>query len=62
MPKTEPFDKYIDEYDNGFCDVQIIQTVFGEMNEIKNSHIFKEGYGEGGFIVISANKSLQTNY
>ena len=48
--------------DNGFCDVQIIQTVFGEMNEIKNSQIFKEGYGEGGFIVISANKSPQKNY
>ncbi len=48
--------------DNGFSDVQIIQTVFGEMNEIKSSQIFKEGYGEGGFVVISANKSLQINY
>lgn len=48
--------------DNGFSDVQIIQTVFGDINEIKNSQIFKEGYGEGGFVVIKAKKALPINY
>jgi len=42
---------------NGFINVQIIQTVFGEMSKIQNTQKFKEGYGEGGFVVIKAIKS-----
>lgn len=40
----------------GFKDLQIIQTVFGELNKIQNIQEFKEGYGEGGFVVIKAVK------
>ena len=41
---------------NGFKDIEIIQTVFGELNEIKEVQPFKEGYGQGGFVVICATR------
>jgi len=44
--------KVLDE--NGFNNIKIIQTVFGDLPEIKNLQMFKEGYGEGGFVVIKA--------
>jgi SAM-dependent methyltransferase len=40
----------------GFKDLKIVQTVFGEINEIQNVQEFKESYGEGGFVVIKAVK------
>lgn len=39
---------------NGFINIEIIQTVFGELAAIHNLQNFKEGYGEGGFVVVSA--------
>jgi len=39
---------------NGFKDIEIIQTVFGELSNIKSIQHFKKGYGEGGFVVICA--------
>ncbi len=41
---------------NKFKNVEIIQTVFGELAEIQNLQLFKEGYGEGGFVVIKASR------
>jgi len=38
--------------ENRFSNIKIIQTVFGELNKITNIQLFKEGYGEGGFVVI----------
>lgn len=50
-------DEVINHLNNiGFKDLKIVQTVFGEMSEIKNVQEFKEGYGEGGFVVIKAVK------
>ena len=37
-----------------FNNIEIIQTVFGDMNEIKHIQLFKNGYGEGGFVVFRA--------
>jgi len=42
---------------NGFTNFQVIQTVFGELDKIQNLQMFKEGYGEAGFVVIKAIKS-----
>ena len=39
---------------NGFKDIEIIQTVFGELSNIKSIQHFKKGYGEGCFVVICA--------
>jgi len=39
-----------------FNNIRIVQTVFGELHNINNMQSFKDGYGEGGFIVISAVK------
>jgi ubiquinone/menaquinone biosynthesis C-methylase UbiE len=36
--------------------VEIIQTVFGELNTVAEIQPFIEGYGEGGFVVIKAKK------
>ncbi|MBN1300680.1 MAG: class I SAM-dependent methyltransferase [Melioribacteraceae bacterium] len=40
----------------GFCKIETIQTVFGELHDIRNVQKFKEGFGEGGFVVIKAEK------
>ena len=42
--------------ENGFINIEIVQTVFGDLSTISKLQIFKEGYGEGGFVVISAVK------
>ena len=39
---------------NRFNNFLIIQTVFGKLAEIQNLQLFKDGYGEGGFVVINA--------
>lgn len=36
---------------NGFKNIQVVQTIFGNLDEIKNIQLFKEGHGEGGFVV-----------
>lgn len=41
---------------NKFENIQTIQTVFGNMEEIKHLQNFKEGYKEGSFVVINAVK------
>ncbi len=38
------------EYD--FNNIEVIQTLFGKLPEINEPQNFKEGYGEGGFVVI----------
>ncbi len=40
----------------GFEEPEVIQTVFGELAEIRSIQDYKEGYGEGGFVVIQARK------
>ncbi len=61
MARTEPFDKYLNQYekwfeDIGFTDSEVVQTVFGELSEIHAPQKPREGYGEGGFVVIRASK------
>lgn len=46
--------EYLDKAE--FKDFQIVQTVFGELSNIQNTQDFKEGYGEGGFVIIKAVK------
>jgi SAM-dependent methyltransferase len=40
--------------DTGFKVVSVRQTVFGELNQIKEIQEYKPGHGEGGFAVIEA--------
>ena len=40
----------------GFEDPKEIQTIFGELSEVKEVQEFTEGYGEGGFVVIRVEK------
>lgn len=42
--------------ENGFSEIEIVQTIFGSLQEIQEVQKFKEGYGEGGFVVIKANR------
>jgi hypothetical protein len=44
--------------ENGFSDIEIVQTVFGELHKIHTVQKFKEGYGEGGFVVLNTTKSV----
>lgn len=39
-----------------FKDLEFNQTLFGELNEIKNVQTPKDGYGEGSFVVVKAVK------
>ena len=39
---------------NKFTNIQTIQTIFGNLREITSIQPFKNGYGEGGFVVIKA--------
>ncbi len=39
-----------------FKNIQTVQTVFGNLAEIKSIQSFKNGYGEGGFVVIKASE------
>lgn len=41
---------------NSFGKIEIVQTVFGDLSEIREVQQFKEGYGEGGFVSIKATK------
>jgi ubiquinone/menaquinone biosynthesis C-methylase UbiE len=42
--------------ENGFLDIEIVQTVFGSLEKIHEVQKFKEGYGKGGFVVIKSLK------
>ncbi len=42
--------------DAGFGNFKYVQTVFGMLDEIKSVEPAKEGYGDGSFVVISAEK------
>jgi len=44
--------------ENCFKNIEIVQTVFGDLAAIHNIQLFKEGYGEGGFVVINAVKEI----
>ncbi len=44
--------------ETGFTPLLITQTLFKPLEEIKAPEPVKEGYGEGGFVVVSAEKSL----
>jgi len=39
---------------NNFRNIQIVQTVFGTVTEIIKVQSLRNGYGEGGFVVINA--------
>jgi SAM-dependent methyltransferase len=41
----------------GFADIKVVQTVFGNLDEIKEVQSYREGFGEGGFVAIKATKN-----
>ena len=43
---------------NGFGEIEVVQTVFGDLRSIRQIQPFKEGYGEGGFVVIKAKSGV----
>jgi SAM-dependent methyltransferase len=45
---------HLDE--TGFGDVKIVQTVFGDLGAIDDVQVCRAGYGDGGFVAISAIK------
>ena len=51
---TEELKKLLEE--NGFINIEFLQTVFGDLSDIKSIQHFKKGYGEGGFVVIKAGR------
>jgi SAM-dependent methyltransferase len=42
---------------SGFIEPAVIQTVFGELSEIKTVQDFREGHGQGGFVVVKAKRA-----
>lgn len=42
--------------DVGFKNMEYNQTLFGDLDEIKNIQMPKEGFGEGSFVVVKATK------
>jgi len=44
----------------GFGAVKTCQTIFKDPEEITSLEPVKEGYGEGGFVVIAAQKEVKT--
>jgi SAM-dependent methyltransferase len=40
----------------GFGSIDIVQTVFGDLDSIQETQPFKAGYGEGGFVAMKAAK------
>lgn len=41
----------------GFADIKVVQTVFGDLDEIEEVQSYREGFGEGGFVAIRATKT-----
>jgi ubiquinone/menaquinone biosynthesis C-methylase UbiE len=54
---VEEVKKLLEE--NRFKNIEIVQTVFGELPNIRNLQLSKEGCGEGGFVVINATKVVE---
>lgn len=44
---------------HGFVEPQVVQTVFGELSRIDSVQEPAPGYGEGGFVVVSAAKTTE---
>ncbi|MBF7097536.1 hypothetical protein, partial [Alkalibacter mobilis] len=42
--------------EKGFAEIEVIQTVFGKLTEVRAIQDFKEGFGEGGFVVLKSTK------
>ncbi len=42
---------------NGFTDLEFLQTVFGNLGDIHQQEPIKQGYGEGSFVVVKARKT-----
>ena len=42
--------------DVGFKNLEYNQTLFGDLDEIKEVQMPKEGFGEGSFVVVKATK------
>lgn len=40
-----------------FNNIEVIQTIFGDVSLIRTLQMYKKSYGEGGFVVIKASKS-----
>jgi SAM-dependent methyltransferase len=55
---TDEVKKLLEEYK--FKNIEVIQTVFGNLPEIHEVQKFKEGYGEGGFVVIKASNNWKS--
>ena len=42
--------------DKGFRNIEFVQTLFGELKNISEVQSFRQGYGEGSFVVVKAEK------
>jgi len=42
--------------EQGFVDIQFVQTLFGKLDEVQQVQDFKPGYGEGSFVVARGEK------
>ena len=42
--------------DTGFRNIEFVQTLFGELKTINEVQDYKQGYGEGSFVVVKAEK------
>jgi ubiquinone/menaquinone biosynthesis C-methylase UbiE len=41
-------------FETGFRDIEVVQTVFGDLASVREVQDFRPGYGEGGFVAIKA--------
>lgn len=51
---SEEVEKLLQE--KGFRNIEFVQTLFGELKNITEVQDFKQGYGEGSFVVVKAEK------
>jgi len=51
---SEEVKKYLQN--EGFREIEFVQTLFGELKSITETQDFKQGYGDGSFVVVKAEK------
>ncbi len=54
---TDEIISYLEEA--GFGEIRVVQTVFGDLDSINEVQPFKDGLGQGGFVVLKSVKSAQ---
>jgi SAM-dependent methyltransferase len=52
---TDDIVRYLNK--TGFEEIQVLQTVFGDLESICEIQPFRKGYGQGGFVVVKGTRS-----